>query len=232
MNPNTEKLANSLIENGNTDILRDACSHILQHGINACRAEIEPGAASAVMTVVRQLCAAIEGPKELSLVLKKLFDVAEEKAEAAEREASSVNTLYCPHCGKEVEFDETEYDSEGGVEHWHCPTCGYSGVNELSAPEFVKYLELHDENGDDVDPKAIPPYAFTFKQAREDVIAYLSDQDEEYFDKRCCVKAKVLVDDDLIDRLAAEHLKCVTQFGNDRDWSVQNACDSDPGVGF
>ena len=29
---------------------------------------------------------------------------------------------------------------------------------------------------------------------------------------------------------AAEHYKCVMNFGNDREWSVKNACDVEPGI--
>ncbi len=72
---------------------------------------------------------------------------------------------------------------------------------------------------------------FDLSTAREDVVGYLSRQDDAYFAARGKTKDAVLADSGLIDALAAEHLKCVMQFGNDREWSVKDACNVEPGIG-
>lgn len=63
-----------------------------------------------------------------------------------------------------------------------------------------------------------------------DVINYLNKQDDDYFAERGTTRSKALSDRDRLDFIAAEHRKCVEQFGNDRDWSVKDACDNAPGL--
>lgn len=70
----------------------------------------------------------------------------------------------------------------------------------------------------------------TFAEAKEDILTYLSGQDEAYFLSRGKTKTAVLQDRELIDNLAAEHRKCVNNFGNDREWSWKDACDAEPGI--
>lgn len=73
-------------------------------------------------------------------------------------------------------------------------------------------------------------WQFSREEAMDDVIKYLSAQDEEYFAERETTKAKVLSDDAILAELRDEHYKCVMNFGNDRDWSCRDACDNDPGI--
>lgn len=147
------------------------------------------------------------------------------------------NTLKCPFCGEAVEFDETEYDSEGGHEKWSCPSCGHFGRNTMSAPRFLQFDGLWDADGNPVDIDDVPMEAeteqdFTMDDAKADVVAYLKAKSEEYFVARGRTKADVLADDELLDRLVAEHYKCVSKFGCTREFSVEDACDSDPGIWY
>ena len=70
----------------------------------------------------------------------------------------------------------------------------------------------------------------SFADAKGDILAYLSAQKEAYFLSRGATKAAVLQNPELIDTLAAEHRKCVNNFGNDREWSCKDACDAEPGI--
>lgn len=73
-------------------------------------------------------------------------------------------------------------------------------------------------------------WQFSREEAMDDIIKYLSAQDEEYFAERETTKSKVLSDDTILADLRDEHYKCVMNFGNDRDWSCRDACDNDPGI--
>lgn len=73
-------------------------------------------------------------------------------------------------------------------------------------------------------------WQFSREEAMDDIIKYLSAQDEEYFTERETTKSKVLSDDTILADLRDEHYKCVMNFGNDRDWSCRDACDNDPGI--
>jgi len=69
-----------------------------------------------------------------------------------------------------------------------------------------------------------------YEDAKKDVINYLSEQENEYFTERNTTREAVFSDTELIAHLASEHLACVTCFGCEREWSVKDACDSDPGI--
>lgn len=73
-------------------------------------------------------------------------------------------------------------------------------------------------------------YRLEWDDAREDIVTYLEAQGEGYFAERGRSQDEVLADNDLIDKLAAEHQKCVNSFGCEREWSCRDACDSDPGI--
>lgn len=61
--------------------------------------------------------------------------------------------------------------------------------------------------------------------ARADIIEHLSGLEESWFEETCHrYKAEILANNALIEALATEHLRCVNRFGNDRDWSAQDAC--------
>ncbi len=59
---------------------------------------------------------------------------------------------------------------------------------------------------------------------------YLEAQDNSYFQERGRTKEDVLLDSELLGALAAEHMKCVNNFGNQREWSCKDACDCEPGI--
>ena len=63
-----------------------------------------------------------------------------------------------------------------------------------------------------------------------DVVNYLRAQGEHYFTCRGTTKTAVLNDSDRISLIASEHRKCVERFGNEREWSVKDACDNAPGI--
>lgn len=86
---------------------------------------------------------------------------------------------------------------------------------------------LTSGNGDNPDNQDKP---FTIEDARKDVVDYLTEQEDSYFTCRGKAKDEILADSELIDTVAAEHYKCVMNFGNDREWSVKNACDVEPGI--
>jgi len=50
---------------------------------------------------------------------------------------------------------------------------------------------------------------FIYNECRQDVIAYLSRQEEEYFTKRGCVKRAILNNKEVIDSVTFEYKKCV-----------------------
>ena len=70
-----------------------------------------------------------------------------------------------------------------------------------------------------------------WEEARNDVITYLSAQQEDYFTERGRTKEDVLSDAEVVNEIAAEHMRCVNRYGNEREWSVENACDVEPGFG-
>lgn len=95
---------------------------------------------------------------------------------------------------------------------------------------MVTSSTISDGNNSDEDDADDQDKPFTIEAARKDVVAYLTEQEESYFTCRGKTKAEVLVDSELIDTVAAEHYKCVMNFGNDREWSVKDACDVEPGI--
>lgn len=62
-------------------------------------------------------------------------------------------------------------------------------------------------------------FGFSRDEAEHDIISYLTNQDDTYFEERGTSRAAVLSNDCLIDNLASEHYKCVMSFGNEREWS-------------
>lgn len=70
---------------------------------------------------------------------------------------------------------------------------------------------------------------FTYEDAKQDILTYLSGQDEDYFLQRNTSKQNILENSGVIDMLASEHYRCVIRYCCDRTWSCEDACDSDPG---
>lgn len=70
----------------------------------------------------------------------------------------------------------------------------------------------------------------TYTEAWGDVMNYLRAQSEACFLSCGRIKDDVLSDGILIDKIVSEHLRCVNIYGNDREWSVQDACSVDPGI--
>ena len=77
-------------------------------------------------------------------------------------------------------------------------------------------------------------FDYTFEESYDmwttDVVNYLRAQGEHYFTCRGTTKTAVLNDSDRISLIASEHRKCVERFGNEREWSVKDACDNAPGI--
>ncbi len=73
-------------------------------------------------------------------------------------------------------------------------------------------------------------YTLSFTEAKRDIVSYLEAQDDSYFQDRGRTKEDVLLDSELLETLATEHMKCVNGFGNEREWSCQDACDCEPGI--
>lgn len=87
-------------------------------------------------------CANIDGTDSVEAIIDKWLSSSTPAADIG-ADTAHIDTNICPFCGEDVEFDETEYDSEGGVEEWHCPSCGHGGKNILFAPQFAKHMELN-----------------------------------------------------------------------------------------
>ena len=68
------------------------------------------------------------------------------------------------------------------------------------------------------------------QESMQDVVLYLTLKDENYFSERDTSKKEVLQNEDLLKRLADEHYKCVHEFGCEREWSIKDACDNEPGI--
>ncbi len=73
-------------------------------------------------------------------------------------------------------------------------------------------------------------WKFSREIAKQDVLEYLRQQDDEYFTSRGTTKDKVFNDAALLYDIIQEHYKCVMCFGNDREWSCKDACDNEPGI--
>lgn len=92
------------------------------------------------------------------------------------------------------------------------------------------YLDmLEEEYGEGEEPEECWQ-DLTYTEAWGDVINFLRAQSEAWFLSCGRVKSDVLNDGILIDKIVGEHLRCVNNYGNDREWSVQDACTVDPGI--
>lgn len=69
----------------------------------------------------------------------------------------------------------------------------------------------------------------TREEARADIEGYLGSQSEEYFAERGQSREEVLNNEEIMDSLVNEHMACVNRYGVERDWSVKDACDVEPG---
>lgn len=92
-----------------------------------------------------------------------------------------------------------------------------------------EYLRAwYNDNQEDLDlseTEDCETTAITEEDARADIIEHLSGLEESWFEETCHrYKAEILANNALIEALAAEHLRCVNRFGNDHDWSAQDAC--------
>lgn len=90
-----------------------------------------------------------------------------------------------------------------------------------------KYHEdsLNDEAGD-----ADEFIDISYNEARKDVVDFLNSRPPEWFEEYDRTKWSVLNDAQLIEELVNEHLRCVNRYGCDRQWSVEDACTSNPGI--
>lgn len=70
----------------------------------------------------------------------------------------------------------------------------------------------------------------TRSEAWGDVMNYLRKQDDDWYEERDRIKEEVLNSAELIDDLVEEHLRCVNRYGLDREWSVEDACENEPGI--
>ena len=124
-----------------------------------------------------------------------------------------------------------------------------SGYWMIQAEDFIKRIEtmsvefirmwLEGKNSLKWDEwesfKDNPPFnnsndsIFSFEDAVQDVVSYLEKKDDDWFLERGDTKKNFLKDKSLIDFVANEHYHCVTRFGNDREWSVEDAVLNDPG---
>lgn len=67
--------------------------------------------------------------------------------------------------------------------------------------------------------------SFSYEDARNDVIQYLSKQDDKYFAERGYTK-DILLDDDVIDNIVVNHMDTVRNFNCSRDHSCEEACNN------
>lgn len=71
---------------------------------------------------------------------------------------------------------------------------------------------------------------FSRDDAEQDVIDYLTKQNDTYFEDRGTTRDEVLSNCCLIDAISADHYKYVMSFGSEREWSCGNACDHALGI--
>jgi len=103
---------------------------------------------------------------------------------------------------------------------------------DVSAEELVKAFCSKKGRWDDtILPGENRGMPLSLTEAREDVLSYLSRQEDTYFLARDTTKAAVLQDPGLVDVIAAEYMKGVNIFGNERAWACKDACDAKPSIG-
>ena len=122
---------------------------------------------------------------------------------------------------------------------------GYSVASRIAdylaiiAPESRDAYTALLDNTDELNRIFVPAdkpedFDYTFEESYDmwttDVVNYLRAQGEHYFTCRGTTKTAVLNDSDRISLIASEHRKCVERFGNEREWSVKDACDNAPGI--
>lgn len=109
--------------------------------------------------------------------------------------------------------------------------CSWETFRPIMDSLWAADIEILDLGHDIVIPREKEEdYLLSSTEAKEDIVAYLTAQDAAYFADRGTTKEQVLQDTLLLGLLADEHRKCVNNFGNDREWSCKDACDSDPGI--
>lgn len=132
----------------------------------------------------------------------------------------------CKACGTEIDIE----DEEGlwghlQMEHeeifeecmdWDTPDVIDEYYDVLSV---IKVTELDEGIGE----------VLTLEAARKDIVEYLGQQENDYFSERGTTKEQVIGDQELIENLAVEHMRCVNRYGNEREWSCKDACDVEPG---
>ena len=110
-----------------------------------------------------------------------------------------------------------------------CSWRTFKPIMDALYAEDIEVLDLG--RGEPVSPAKEDLSVLTYAEARGDIVTYLMTQSADYFTERGTTKEQILQDTDLLDILASEHMKCVNNFGNEREWSCQDACDVEPGIG-
>lgn len=152
------------------------------------------------------------------------------------------HTHNMPHI-TQAEYDAIGNDYKGPYHDYYGDHHGWKGRRTAFLPGygtklFIEGISFVIDDGKSLDKQINKTQEkqdtvtdkFSYEDAKKDILSYLSEQENEYFEERGRSREDVLQDTELIDSLAAEHLKCVNNFGNDREWSCKDACDSDPGI--
>lgn len=131
----------------------------------------------------------------------------------------------CKECGEVFEMESPTDDPEetlwGHLQFEHPDL--YEECQSWETPDMVsEFFEVAERSKE-------PMNVLKWEDARQDVASYLAEQGDAYFAERGRARKDVLEDNELIDTLTEEHMRCVNRFGNDREWSVRDACDHEPG---
>ena len=123
-----------------------------------------------------------------------------------------------------------------------CGICGHDSdgaeldhkiASELRSWVGIMRDEQADQQGNTTSSPAkertISSVIMSKQEARSDIIKYLQAQEPEYFAKRSTTYFDVVGNEDVMQNLVEEYMRCVNRYGCDREWSCKDACDNDPG---
>lgn len=136
-------------------------------------------------------------------------------------------------------FDMEFHEPESG-DFNRISGCDSDGIelNKAIAAELRSWVSLmrdeqeddEDGNGDDEECHDICQYLLLTKpEAITDIFKYLKSQSDDYFEARSTTLQQLLKNENALEAIVGEHMRCVNRYGCDREWSCQDACDNDPG---
>lgn len=108
-------------------------------------------------------------------------------------------------------------------------------LNNRIASELRSWISLmrdeqeeqeDEESEEDEDGRYL---LLTKPEAITDIFKYLKSQPDDYFEARSTTLQQLLKDENALEAIVGEHMRCVNRYNCDREWSCKDACDNDPG---